>query len=383
MKRVFGTGLLLLLLVMAGCGGGSNLTPKIAISGTIYQDSSNPLNLTTGGAMEVTPLVPSTGGLSQPATVNGTTVNLSNGQFVLNNIPADRCYLLKITYKRSADDPLPLTTYIKANAKDQERLEIIVTPQDWAAGRLAFDLLRNFLDTRLDHNAFIANYDGFFSAIKDNCTSPSFSTWLADTNAFYSYLQNVTVDVSPMASALNNMLQATLVDLDDEDDDLRFILKQYNGDEAPNKWLSDYWIMEDNDYDERISAIGTVNVYRLYAVRQIPTGGPSVIHFRLELYSKRSLTNPAELCLAFRSPASLTPEYTCTFVPASSDSSNKVYYAQVTEDDLTEVYEVYKDENGYYLAQVIPNAALNWPSSDYTSIDLDRSSPFLFKLEAN
>ena len=48
MKRVFGTGLLLLLLVMAGCGGGSNLTPKIAISGTIYQDSSNPLNLTTG-----------------------------------------------------------------------------------------------------------------------------------------------------------------------------------------------------------------------------------------------------------------------------------------------------------------------------------------------
>jgi len=365
---------------MAGCGGGSNLTPKIAISGTIYQDSSNPLNLTTGGAMEVTPLVPSTGGLSQPATVNGTTVNLSNGQFVLNNIPADRCYLLKITYKRSADDPLPLTTYIKANAKDQERLEIIVTPQDWAAGRLAFDLLRNFLDTRLDHNAFIANYDDFFSAIKANCTSPSFSTWLADTNAFYSYLQNVTVDVSPMASALNNMLQATLVDLDDEDDDLRFILKQYNGDEAPNKWLSDYWIMEDNDYDERISAIGTVNVYRLYAVRQIPTDGPSVIHFRLELYSKRSLTNPAELCLAFRSPASLTPEYTCTFVPASSDSSNKVYYAQVTEDDLTGVY---KDENGYYLAQVIPNAALNRTSSDYTIIDLDRSSPFLFKLEAN
>lgn len=379
MKRIFGVSLLLLLIVISGCGS-NKLTPKATITGVVYENSSSALSIVSDtAAMIVTPLVPSSDGVYQPATVNHTFVDLSNGEFVLNNLPTDRCYLLMITYIRDTDDPAPLTTYIKVSDISQIEQPIKIYPQDWAAGRLTFDLLRNFLDVKMAHDSFVANYDAIYDTIRTGCSNAdsSFTSWLNNTSAFYSYLEARSINPAAFSQQLSDMIQTALVDLADEDYDLRFTLEQYHSDAAPN-WDDNFDLFSDHDFDEDISDPGEVDLSYVSAARQLKTDESAVIHFRVVLKDDVSLETPADLSLVFRSLDSLAPERTYTLTVGST--TNRVYLVEIPETDLVGLYQ---DTNGYYLAQVVSSAAINWPTSGYSTSDLDRTPPFLFNLEEN
>jgi hypothetical protein len=380
LKKAIGISLLFILIItIGGCSTSNhNLSPRITINFTVYQDENNPLSIANPGqaSMTVQPLAASRAGLYEVEDVEKVNdVNLSTGTFTLRQVPLDRRMVLRISYKRNPNDEHPMITWFTFEPNENQT-SIVITPRQWAAHRLTFDLLRNYLDKTFDQYMFGTDYDDLYSTIYGLSTNPDFTAWRNDASNYQSYLESIwnQLTLASVRNPLNNIFKATL------NDDSRVELPKVITETDTFNWSSSWGLSEvviDDGVDFQSSLLSNPDVYKDFnvkIVRAVQQVTPELdqILFRVAISKSSTLS---DFSLVIRG-VNLTPIVKTLTLTDQDDKHSKFY---ITKIALSELESIGVSEDGYYLLQVVPSiSALD--IGDYSVIEKDRTKSIYFKL---
>ena len=324
--------------------------------------------------MTVQPLAASSTGLYEVEDVNNVNVNLSNGSFTLRQVPLDRRMVLRISYKRTVNDEHPMITWFTFEP-DENQTSIVITPRQWAAHRLTFDLLRNYLDTTFHRYMYGTEYDDLYSTIYGLSTNPDFTAWRTGASNYQNYLESIwsQLTLASLRTPLNNIFQTALND--DTYVELPRIITQT---EAFNWSSSEIIIDERDDRDDFQSALlSNPDIYKEFNIREVRalqqvTPDLNQIHFRVAISKSSTLSN---FSLVIRG-ANLSPVVKTLTLTDQVDSKLKFYTTKFT---LSELESIVANGDGYYLLQVVPSISTT-DIGDYSVIEKDRTKSIYFKL---
>lgn len=329
----------MLLVVLSGCGGGgggsSSGASRITVTGTIYKnDSGTPLTAAdfNGGYIKIEALTAGGKGLNSMADVDTVTLS-TNGNFTLRYIPTDRRTVLRIEYYKNKT----LTFYgwyLFDGSKDNRTLAIY--PGDLAAHRLAFDLVRSYVDFKLEKHVYGNYYRQIVETVRSGLTG-DLSSWMANSSTFLEYLQG-KINPATHTSALKAIVECSAEnkDVDARNDEII--------DEVPDDHVDDYKTVRDKYL---VADNKLLNIMHVEA---------RVENNELVIEVDRNKNGMNLDLVLYDSSLSPSSQQVISF---GNDTKIRVPYAQLPG-------------NTFYL-QVIAHDTANWYSSNYASIDYDRT----------
>lgn len=327
----------MLLVVLSGCGGGgggsSSGASRITVTGTIYKnDSGTPLTAAdfNGGYIKIEALTAGEKGLNFMADVDTVTLS-TNGNFTLRYIPTDRRTVLRIEYYKNKT----LTFYgwyLFDGSKDNRTLAIY--PGDLAAHRLAFDLVRSYVDFKLEKHVYGNYYRQIVETVRSGLTG-DLSSWMADSSSFIGYLQG-KINPDNYTSILKTIVEHSVEDEDVDEKNAEIIDEMADDDADDYNTVRDkYLVVNPSLLNIKHVKARVENNELIIEVDRNKNGK----NLDLVLYDS-NLSNRK-------------------VIPFGDDTKIRVPYAQLPG-------------NTFYL-QVIAHDTANWYSSNYASIDYDRT----------